>query len=386
MSIKPVIVAVAYKRAKSLRRLLKTVGAADYDEDSVTLIISIDYCSDNADVIDAANEFEWKHGDKIVKTHEQNLGLKTHIIECGDYSLKYGAVIILEDDQAVAPSFYRYVKTAHEYYQNDSRVAGVSLYSHEWNGYVGRKFQPYKTDGDVYFGQFSCTRGQSWTKEQWIGFKNWITKNDDIKRDELLPPIMYDWKKSWGKFFSRYIVEQGKYYVMPYKPVSTVFGETGTNTVNREYDVQVALYCGHGAFDFIPFEKGQHYDIFFENMALKDVIARRYHVDRESVAIDLYACPGREYGDKQYVLTTRKLNRHVVDCFALDVRPHEMNVIWDIKGDTLKLYDMSKFGREKKHYVDDRLDYDFAGVHGMEAVHYGIRHCFRIFCSMLREK
>ena len=266
MGYKPTIVVVAYRRLNTLSRLLDSINDAYYTSNEINLIISIDYHDSNKDVVDYANQFEWKHGNKTVVTHGCNLGLRKHIVECGDYAIKYDSIIILEDDEIVAPYYYEYARAAQDYYEHEERVAGVSLYSHEWNIYAGKKFQPIKKSGDVYFGQFSCTWGQSWTSKQWSAFKEWYNRNDEIVEDEKLPRPIYAWKESWGKYFIRYIVETGKYYVLPYHAYSTVYGVPGVHSKRIELDVQVALNQGTDEPRFVNFDEGSHYDAFFENI------------------------------------------------------------------------------------------------------------------------
>lgn len=383
ISIKPVIVVVAYRRLHTLKRLLHSIENAIYKTDDITLIISIDHHPDNADVIKCAEEFTWKHGTKIVRTHEENMGLKRHIIECGDYSLKYGAAIILEDDELVAPSFYEFTRLAHDFYRDDERIAGISLYSHEWNGYAGKKFQPICKVGDVYFGQFSCSRGQSWSAKQWEAFKKWYNHNPQISYDEKIPPSMYEWSESWGKYFARYVVENDKYYIMPYKPVATVFGETGTHASKMELDVQIALYWGNNNCNFIPFEEGQHYDIFFENIDLKPILATRNSISESEICIDLFALSKRKYGNKRYILTTRKLQCHVMESYDLNMRPHDANVLLNMHGKGIYLYDTKKKEKNREYRLINRLEYDFAGIHGPEALAYGIFHCLSVLFRCL---
>ena len=154
MSIKPVIVVVAYRRLHTLKRLLHSIEKAIYNLDDITLIISIDYHPDNSEVIKCAEEFNWEYGNKIIKTHKENMGLQRHIIECGDYSIEYGAAIILEDDEIVAPSFYEYTRLAHDFYDDDERIAGISLYGHEWNGMPEKNFNLSVEKGMLILGSF----------------------------------------------------------------------------------------------------------------------------------------------------------------------------------------------------------------------------------------
>ena len=347
----PAIVCVAYDREESLKRLLKSISRASYENNNVPLIISIDYAKDNSEVVFVAESFEWEYGEKIVVTHEQNLGLRKHILECGDYAVTYGSVIILEDDLVVAPGFYKFAKDAQEYYKEDSRIAGVSLYSHEWNGYVRRSFMPVIKNGDVYFGQFGVSWGQCWNKRQWTDFKNWYLENQILEYNINVPVIMNDWsQKSWGKYFNFYIVEKNKYYVVPYRAFSTCFTEAGEHFNYRCIDHQVRLDLGEREYDFVDFEEGSHYDIFFENQDL-GMVLKKYIVDEREVCIDLYGNKGVSSRKYKYILTTQKLKYDKIKSFGKQMRPIEMNVLYEIEGDEIFLYQKDdKIVKNKKRY------------------------------------
>ena len=63
----PAIVAVGYNRPDCMERLIKSVENADYPEENITLIISID-CSEKSDEVEkAAREVGWSHGELIIQ-------------------------------------------------------------------------------------------------------------------------------------------------------------------------------------------------------------------------------------------------------------------------------------------------------------------------------
>ena len=374
MGIKPTIVVVAYRRLDTLSRLLESVNNGYYSSNDVRLIISIDYHKENQDVINYSEGYNWLHGEKIVVKHDANLGLRKHIIECGDYALKYDSIIILEDDEVVAPNFYEYARLAQDYYADEERVAGVSLYSHEWNIYAGKKFQPIKKTGDVFFGQFSCTWGQSWTSSQWSLFKEWYANNDEIIVDEKLPSPIYAWKESWGKYFIRYLVETDRYYVLPYHAYSTVYGVPGVHSKHVELDVQVSLNQGMDSPRFTRFDDGSHYDSFFENKDLVEVISKRYNISPDEICIDIYGSNRKEYFNRRYILTTKKLNYKVIDSFELNSRPQEMSVITNSQGNSVMLYDRSVACKNTIYRRKNRVLFDLAGVKAGDAVFYLISH------------
>ena len=125
--IKPAIVAVGYNRPDGMKRLLESIGKASYNCDDVPLIVSIDESNRSDEVEAVAQAFEWKYGTKEIRRFPERQGLRKHIVHCGDYSEKYGAVIILEDDLVVAEDFYSYVCAAHEKY-GDEKYVGKEKY------------------------------------------------------------------------------------------------------------------------------------------------------------------------------------------------------------------------------------------------------------------
>ena len=84
--MKPAIVVVSYNRPNSLRRLLNSVKSAVYHSNDIRLIISVDYqdSHNHNEVVQLANEFDWVYGEKKIIEHKENLGLKAHVLSCGD--------------------------------------------------------------------------------------------------------------------------------------------------------------------------------------------------------------------------------------------------------------------------------------------------------------
>lgn len=377
MEIKPAIVVVAYNRCESLNRLLDSIGNARFLSNDVPLVISIDYSNVNEKILEIANAFEWKYGEKRIINHSSNLGLRKHILKCGDLSKEFGAVIILEDDLVVAPDFYNYVCCAQDYYKNDENIAGVSLYSHEWNGYVRKPFEPIAGNGDVYFGQFSITWGQSWTWKQWNLFKSWYSEHQELKKQNNMPDNIWKWSvHSWGKYFVYYILEKNKFYVIPYKSMTTCFSEEGVHTGNMLLDNQVALFMGNKKYEFPKFEEGMHYDIYFENMDLVDTLNSDVF-DKENMCIDLYAKKEIQSEKVKYLLSTRKMEAPIIKKFGLQMRPWELNVIYNIKGEGIYLYQLDANISKKKHIDSfEVLNYVAKGMSWQNGIIYGVMRAF----------
>ena len=99
------IVVVAYDRLHSLKRITDSLLQAEYPQ-GAELIISIDR-GDNRQVLEYADSLSWPFGEKRVIYRPENLGLKRHILCCGDLTQDYDGIILLEDDLVVSPDFYR---------------------------------------------------------------------------------------------------------------------------------------------------------------------------------------------------------------------------------------------------------------------------------------
>ncbi len=171
------IIVVGYNRPNELKRLLKSVINADYSGIQVDLVISLDYCDRQGEIKQIVKKTEWSHGKKVIRAFSERQGLRNHILQCGDLTLDYDAVIVLEDDLVVAEGFMHYVVAACEKYYNDENIAGISLYTHRTNPGNGRFFEAQFNGYDAFFMQYAQSWGQCWTRKMWNGFREWYNKN-----------------------------------------------------------------------------------------------------------------------------------------------------------------------------------------------------------------
>lgn len=325
---------IAYNRVVSLERVLASVANAYYDEE-VTLIISIDK-SDIKEVAEYAECFKWEHGQKRVIKHAQNLGLRAHVLKCGDLLAEFDALIVLEDDISVVPSFYYYARQCVEKYYNNESVAGISLYSFPYSYHSNQPFYPMPSDSDVYWMQCAQSWGQVWMRKAWLSFKNWYDKhNEEFGDSPYLPHSICSWpKSSWLKYHTRYCIECDKYFVYPYVSLSTNNSDPGThNKKNYTLSQAVMLYGEKTIFKLNPKIR---YDAFFENELLYEQLCCK----KEDLCIDYFGDKGNRE-KKRYWLTLSRQPYKVIRSFALVQKPYEWNIINDIKGDDLRLYDTS---------------------------------------------
>ena len=377
----PAIVAVGYNPPECMKRLVKSIENADYPAENIKLIVSID-CSDQSDRIEKiVREIGWSHGDLLIKRYTERQGLKNHILQCGDLSEEYGAVIILEDDLVVSRCFYHYVVQALRFYQNHSKIAGISLYSHKWNEYGRYEFMAQKNEYDVYLGQFSITWGQCWTKERWREFRKWYDrkKREGLGVNYQLPEIIEHWgEKSWGKYFVYYIVEKDLYYVIPYISLSTNCSEIGEHNARLSNSYQVMLLDAKAKeYNFPVFNQAIRYDLFFERILEPGRFING--INGKDICIDLNGIH-RDTSGKKYLLTSiREPFLKPIRTYGLQMRPIEENVFRETPGMDLFLYRVPKSYKKTKKILKTsykRTEYEIYGNGWKRVLIYGIRSFF----------
>lgn len=330
----PAVVVVAFSRPEALRRSLRAIDNAKYSDD-VTLIISIDGGA-SPEVHSVADEFIFSSGEKVVLKHSDNLGLKNHILKCGDLSERYGSVIILEDDIVVDSHFYSYAQDALNFYKGEESVAGVSLYAPEYNEYAGLPFSPIFSEYDTYFMQIPSSWGEAWSFDHWSGFRQWLLSYDEeeLQSTILLPNYVKAWKSSsWKKLFAFYLCSLDKYFVFPYRSLATnVSDPGGFHNVNGSNIVQVHMGLQTRAYRELEFplftNSSVSYDSFMENTSHDFIGEIKNNIGIDGgLTLDLYGLkPVGNISCYEYCITVRKPESYI-HSFACSFRPVEMNLL-----------------------------------------------------------
>jgi hypothetical protein len=340
--MKPAIVVVAFNRPKSLGKLLHTISIADYDYQDITLVISIDYTehAGHHEVVKIAEEFCWEYGDKKVIVHQENMGLRNHILSCGDMTKQYGAVIVLEDDLRVSEGFYRYAMEAAKFYYKESNIAGVSLYSYEYEELGWYKFYPKNIGGDTYFMQWASSWGQLWTDLQWSKFREWYC-GDRILSHNKVPDKVKSWKKSWKKHYICYLAEKNLFFVYPYISYTTVRDaldeEKGVHHASDQRTSNVLLSRSIIKRDFVFSGFSQEdikYDAFFQPTAKRVFVESLNEI--VEVEFDLFGTKKKHNITSNYVCSTKSIARKV-QTFSNKLIPYEDNILLNESGDMFSL-------------------------------------------------
>ncbi|UUX35240.1 glycosyltransferase family 2 protein [Fundicoccus culcitae] len=339
---KDVIVVMGYNRPKSLNRLLMTLNNS-YFSDNVDLIISLDKSDIQKEVEKVANSFDWIFGEKDIILHKERLGLRNHVLYCGDLVENYEGLIMFEDDIVPSEYFYEYVKQTKSKYYNNEEIAGISLYSPSINEMVEKPFTPITSGFDTFFIQSASSWGQYWTKNMWINFREWYLKNSNtLENIKDMPDKIYSWPQtSWKKYFMKYLVETNKYFVYPYISLSTNFSDVGQHVQQEMSLYQVPIQMKNIKYKLPTFTEGIKYDSFFE-IELESLESLYDGVHK--ICVDIYGSK-KNYSNYSFLLSVNKLNYEIIETFGLNYKPQELNFLRNNPGDQIFLYDLSK---EKK--------------------------------------
>lgn len=328
---------MAYNRPHTLQRLLNSLAEATHPAE-VPLIISIDR-SDSDEVLQVAERFDWQPGSKEIIAHDTNLGLKRHALACGDLTERYEYVIFLEDDLLVAPAYYSFAQQAIARYADETAIAGVSLYTFGYYEQAAIPFVPLIDDRDVYFLQYPASWGSVLFRRSWQQFRHWLDQGQQILPTDRLPVgVKKYWSdQSWVKYYLKYLVTHGLYYLYPRTSFSTTFSDAGAHhrEANTKYQVAMQL-AADVAPRWVDFDDSFCvYDAFFEllpdrlNRLTSALVAYDY-------IVDLNATKEPHLYTEEYVLTTRPV-QHSIASYAYQLRPAAMNVIRQLPGDAIRL-------------------------------------------------
>ena len=334
---KVAIVVVGYDRLLSIKRLLSSLEKAVYPSDDVPLVISID-ASGNQELYDYAESYKWFHGDKYTIIRKERMGLKNHIFACGDLTQYFEAIILLEDDLYVSPYFYEYVLSTVDYYSHEPAAACIGLYSYTSNIYAALPFMPFQTEYDVYGIQATITWGECWNRRMWHDFKEWLNHNDEIDWKALdIPDNVKNFKRAWSKFFTAYLSVTDRYVIAPYKSYTTNFSEAGEHRNSQDSCVQVPYVRRREELKYGPIDKIVKYDSFFNPVGMDAYLS----LPKEDLFVDLYSLRPNNRNCR-YLLTTDILPYKCLRSFALVEKPIEANIVDNIPGVGIYLYDLSE--------------------------------------------
>ena len=300
-------------------------------------------------------------------------------MSCGKLLNEFDALVVLEDDISIAPSFFYYVEACVQQYSADDRIAGISLYNFPIINYGSLlPFNPLQSDSDVFLMKIAQSWGQVWMRKSWFNFINWYEEHcEEFGVENHLPEDMCKWPKtSWLKYHRRYCIEQNKYFVYPYVSLTTNNSAPGEHFKSSTDIYQTNILWGKKeSYNLNPTVL---YDGFFEN----ELLSTSLGFDSKDVCIDFYSIK-HNHENKRYWLTRKKESYKIVESYALVQKPYEWNVINSIKGDDLFLYDTSVSCNNK---FKERDALFFRYIYSLVDIKLVLKTYVRYFFARIKEK
>jgi hypothetical protein len=346
------IIVVGYNRPHALESLFDSLKKLYVDPlIKIRLVISIDNGGTN-EVNQLVHEFEWPFGSKEVIIHQEKKGLVKHFIWVGEQTKKYGHVLFLEDDLIVSPDMINFSLQAIDFYENDDRVAGISLYN-TFYSLLGMRFYQIQDGFDNYFLQHPYW-GNIWFKNKWSDFSEYL-KTYQEKRD-LLPIGVDTWNRSFKKIFIQYLIETKKTMVIPRISFVSNNGIAGLHNDSNYSMLQVPIMYRHQIqYRFSTFDQSMaKYDAYEEIYV--DVLKRMNPLlNKFDFEIDTKCV--KKIITKPFVLTSIPNVKNQLMTFSSEMKPLEYAAALGIPGNGLSLVEnfnlSTTYGRLSKFKYDD---------------------------------
>lgn len=357
MSSPFLIVVVGYNRIDSLKALLASLVSAEYEEDKVDLVISVDKSGIQEDILRSLDDFVWPYGECSIRAFSEKQGLRKHILSCGDLTDNYDAVAVFEDDIIVSTQYYKYLKYTLKAYCDCPEIAGISLYSYAINEFCGEPFIPSYNGYDTFLMQVAQSWGQCWTKKMWRGFRDWIDNDkEELEIDSYMPQVVFEWgKSSWKKNYMAYIVKNNLFFVYPYHSYTTNCSLAGEHRREDTTNYQVPLAENINSISCAPVNKAIKYDVFFERIGV--TISNHFMPDCK-IGIDFYGLR-KDYSEFDILISRQLLPYKVLRTIGLRFKPYERNIEALLEGNGLYVYDLSISAEPPKNSDNKYLLYEY---------------------------
>jgi hypothetical protein len=240
----------AWKRSKSLSRLLNSINNAEYSAEPIMLIVHVDGSSTDQ-VNRVLLNFKWKFGRKYYKIlrNSHNLGLKELMLKSWEDS-KYS--LFLEDDVQVSPYYYNYLTKCLQFIKDKKYILGCSLYTPRLDeitlGIKDLQNPPLwnfrnLTEKEYVYYQLPCSWGAVYEEGKWLQFLKYLKFRSSNTTDLQLPLRSNNWAQSWKRFLIEYMYAKGYFLLYPnyenQSSFSTNYYEQGVHSVPEGFKVIV---------------------------------------------------------------------------------------------------------------------------------------------------
>lgn len=349
---KILILIPCYKREIGLLRIVDVINnIPDKKSHLFELIISQDG-GGSTKLTELLESIQIKLKNKIF-IHDENLGLKKHILNLCDQVINYRACVVVEDDIFLTKSFHKALLDLIDLVEDGSNIAGASLYSPSYNEYANSLFYPIKNENNFYKSSVPSSWGQIWTNKTWLDFRDWLRKktNANIESSNL-PEYVKKWPDtSWKKYLALYLLEENKKIIYPYTSYATNMCDEGGEHIER-YTNLFQVDIGNISKD-ISIKKINENIIDYDSHFNLNVIHFKHCFPSyyKELIVDLYSTKNISQEKGRYVLTRALFKKGYINSYSDKLIPLEMNIFLK---DSIKDKEERIFLIEKQKYLSYR--------------------------------
>ncbi|KAJ3293039.1 hypothetical protein HDU79_000755 [Rhizoclosmatium sp. JEL0117] len=240
----------AWRRAKSLNRLLTSVRDADYGHRrDIPLIIHLD-ANYSKEVESIVESFIWRFGEKSVQRNSAPLGLSNMMTTAWSTPSPSSFAIFLEDDISLSPLYFTFAEWCasslllHENTPSKS-IIGCSLYTPRLNE-ISPTHDPQHPPSwspstlnittPLFHFQLPCSWGAVYTGKHWTEFTEYIQWRRTQPSFPAVPESRSNtWNNSWKRYLIEFMYLKNLVLVYPNFPNQTSFStnhyEEGVHSV-----------------------------------------------------------------------------------------------------------------------------------------------------------
>jgi len=195
-------------RLRALKRLCEAIKVAEYDNQRVDVIFSVDvrnHDPPHQGVKEFIEGYQWPHGEKKINIHTKNQGLFWQWINtCDAVKSEEDYVIVLEDDMDVVPGYFKYImKIKDTYFKKCDKIAGVSLQRLTWRPSKHDQAFVCENGHNPFASLLVGTWGHLINPVFWLDFQAWVRDKRDNEPSyypRVPGLVMDDW---YGAFISQ---------------------------------------------------------------------------------------------------------------------------------------------------------------------------------------
>ena len=187
------IIVIVFNRAKSLRKCLDSINAANYDNATVSLHVWIDRDSKTGDIhaetLQVAKSFNFTYAFGKYHVHLQG----RHVGIQGQWTNTWRPLadtkevaVIVEDDLTLSPYFWTWLKLAVSAYRHRSDISGYGLSGPGISHEDGRRMI-IPGEEIVYLYRVICTWGYAPHPRSWRAYQDWFYK---VEQDPHFRPLV----------------------------------------------------------------------------------------------------------------------------------------------------------------------------------------------------